>query len=136
MMAVGVALVVVPVLVHAGFTYGAPWLSGYQLRDNPPPIVQIQSPPVGTSELTFLPYGFHPRNILWNVYWFLLNFLMPWSILLIGAAMFPILELWRRRDGLFPSPFSWRRALIWSRRSWLLPFDLRESRVKRVNSAK
>lgn len=82
----------IPLLIlafHAQMAYGAFWKSGYMVRDNPPVAVESVNVAVGVSvdetKSLLFPYGFHPRNVLWNVRAFLLGILFPWTIILLGV---------------------------------------------------
>ncbi|MEK7473463.1 MAG: hypothetical protein AAB668_01905 [Patescibacteria group bacterium] len=76
---------------HAQMSYGAFWKSGYMIRDNPPVVVAPETAVVGVSvdetKSLLFPYGFHPRNVLWNARAFLLGILFPWTVVLFGALV-------------------------------------------------
>jgi hypothetical protein len=82
----------IPLLIlafHARMTYGAFWKSGYMVRDNPAPAIEpangLSATPVDETKSLLFPYGFHPRNVLWNTRAFLFGILFPWTIILLGA---------------------------------------------------
>ncbi|KAA0205512.1 hypothetical protein EDM68_05550 [Candidatus Uhrbacteria bacterium] len=86
---------------HAQTSYGSFWKSGYMLRDNPSlvvaPTAAPASAPVDETRSLFFPFGFHPRNVLWNVRAYLLNLLLPWAVLLAGVAVIVGHDAWKRR---------------------------------------
>lgn len=90
-LALGVFCIALPLALQANLAYGSPWLSGYLIHDNTmaEAIKQSSIDQVSRQEngelFRFLPYGFHPRNILWNVRHFLLEFLWPWVVLFVAA---------------------------------------------------
>lgn len=84
----GMLPVLLPLCFQALVTYGNPFLSGYWLSENRMPLVNSTigytefTPPVAQTDISdlFLPYGFHPRNILWNIRSFFFGFLLLWMI--------------------------------------------------------
>ncbi len=65
--------------------YGHWWSIGYWLRDNAVQHLDLEVQPIVHVHL--LPFGVHPKNILWNLRSFFWGFLAPtWGIL--GAAFF------------------------------------------------
>lgn len=105
-MAMGFATILLPVWLLAWRTYGAPWRVGYFLRDNAIPAT-VGSGSVATASansVRFFAFGFHPRNIWWNLLSFGFGFAWPWALLLIGVAGFylkPWAEVcWRYRRKL------------------------------------
>ena len=80
---VGLTLILLPLGFQALLIYGNPTISGYQLSDNPLPYSLRSDVPVVVREGILdrvLPYGFHPRNILWNIKSFFFNYLRAWMI--------------------------------------------------------
>jgi hypothetical protein len=73
-------------------TYGAWFTSGYQLRD---PILESQSaaptPTPSKSLFDSWPFGFHPRNVWFNVKSYLIVYLFPWFAVSVAALVL----LWR-----------------------------------------
>ncbi|MFH1620675.1 MAG: hypothetical protein ABIB04_01175 [Patescibacteria group bacterium] len=66
-------------------TYGSPLTIGYWLRD---PVSEINNVSNTGNSVTFLPFGFHPRNVWFNVKNYLLGFLGLWTAFsLIGCAV-------------------------------------------------
>ena len=86
--ALGFGAILLPVWILAWRTYGAPWDVGYFLRDNSAPIsVGVGgSEGAGSSVVRLLAFGFHPRNIWWNLRSFGFGFALPWAALLVGVA--------------------------------------------------
>lgn len=115
----GFILVLVPLAFQALLTYGNPMLTGYQLADNPLPFeVRSTSPgmaPAAARFDHFLPYGFHPRNILWNIRSFFLSYLWAWMVPL-GIFFILSFKTWKRpktwRDFLHPTWLSLWSALV------------------------
>lgn len=88
---IGVLAAVIPVMLVANQTYGSAFTVGYWLRDNPSSaaVAAASSSTVASSHVSVLPYGFHPRNVIWNVRSFLFGLLWPWTILtLVGFGWF------------------------------------------------
>jgi len=89
----GVLCVALPLALQANLAYGSPWLSGYLVHDNP--VAQVlhlqateQTAAQGSNVLfRFLPFGLHPRNAIWNIRHFLLEFLWPWICLFVAATI-------------------------------------------------
>lgn len=76
-------------------TYGTPFAVGYFLRD--PVAVSIgaaQGSSSPTSILSRWPFGFHPRNVWFNVKAYFFGFWAPWSI----AAIATFFLYWKERD--------------------------------------
>ncbi|MBI4138996.1 hypothetical protein HY479_02485 [Candidatus Uhrbacteria bacterium] len=75
--------VVVGVAAFIGFrTYGSWFVSGYQLRD---PVFLGDATAVRSASRSWFeswPFGFHPRNVWWNIRSYLLVYLWPWAVLL------------------------------------------------------
>ncbi len=72
-------------------TYGSPWAIGYWLHDSGAAVP-------GTVEAAGLtwwwPFGFHPRNVLFNLRGYLLEYLAPWTAV---AALGALLTIRRSR---------------------------------------
>lgn len=67
-------------------TYGSWFSAGYQLRDPAAPSIEVAptvTPPA--SVLETWPFGFHPRNVWFNVKSYLLWYLAPWAVLSVVA---------------------------------------------------
>jgi hypothetical protein len=83
--------------------YGDWLVAGYQLRD-PNVTSAIGTVPVteavGETKSWFdtWPFGFHPRNIWFNVKEYLILYLLPWFVLTLGA----VLTLWREKKWRIP----------------------------------
>lgn len=80
-------------------TYGTPFAIGYLLRDNPLPTTPMLLQITSTERVTqtwqrFLPYGFHPRHIWWNLLSFTREILWPWILALV-LVWVPRLWQWR-----------------------------------------
>lgn len=114
----GLLLVMLPLMLQALLTYGSPAISGYQVADNPPPYeVRADAPAVAEGEWLdrFLPYGFHPRNAIWNVRSFLFGYLWAWMIPLAAFLVFYVRRIERPkkpRDLLHPLWLSLWTALV------------------------
>ncbi len=82
--AMGIILIFAPILLLANDAYGTPFAIGYRVHDNPPsitiPSIAVPKGEQGTARL-WLPYGFHPKNILVNVEAFLVRLSWPWTLL-------------------------------------------------------
>lgn len=68
-------------------TYGSPFLFGYFVHD---PATTTATASVATTSFVsrIWPFGFHPRNMWWNVREFLFGYLGPWTAIgLIGVAL-------------------------------------------------
>lgn len=76
------------VLLHWS-AYGSPFITGYQLRD-PVVTTHVAESAVATidrsADIWRLPFGFHPRNVLFNVRWYLGWYLLPWTMISLFAA--------------------------------------------------
>lgn len=70
-------------------TYGSPFMVGYLLRD-PSIAPAAQSGAVGAQTLFAWPFGFHPRNVLYNIRTYLGGFLGPWTAVAILASLLAI----------------------------------------------
>lgn len=72
---------------HAQLTYGAFWNSGYMVRDNHSvEMITLPATPGDPTRSTWFPFGIHPKYVLWNTWSFLVWLLLPWTLLLGGAA--------------------------------------------------
>jgi len=95
----GALVVILPLLWLAHGAYGSWFGVGYAARD---PVVasvsQLQAPrtSIPPSSPWWIPYGFHPRNLLWNVGAYLGWLFLPWSLLFVSAFV----AYWRRRTVL------------------------------------
>ena len=102
-------------------TYGQWSVSGYQLRD--PIVLSIDT---GETINTTLgrsqgyaptnyswPFGFHPRNVWWNVRSYLIYYFFPWALILVAAA-------WSLRKN--KSARSWLILSIWTTASLCLVY--------------
>lgn len=69
-------------------TYGSPFISGYQLKDTP--VSGALATAASAEQITQSfdwPFGFHPRNVWFNVRSYLFYYLFPWSIIVIVALL-------------------------------------------------
>ncbi|MBU2508843.1 hypothetical protein KKE33_00460 [Patescibacteria group bacterium] len=66
-------------------TYGSPFAIGYQLRDTVTSsnVEQNFQLPTSSFQLPALPFGFHPRNVWFNVHSYIIEYLAPWFILAV-----------------------------------------------------
>lgn len=111
----GFILVLLPVWLLAARTYGAPWRVGYFLRDNAVPSVVSAANAVSSSAdaVRFFAFGFHPRNIWWNLLSFGFGFAWPWAVALLGIAGFylkpwaEVLYKYRRKLGKIIRELAW-----------------------------
>ncbi|MBU1034610.1 hypothetical protein KKD42_02330 [Patescibacteria group bacterium] len=80
-------------------TYGSPFVSGYQLKDVASSYGALAADSgTGQAAQSFdWPFGFHPHNVLFNVSFYLMYYLLPWSLVAFVAliATWKIKE-WRR----------------------------------------
>jgi hypothetical protein len=92
---------VIPLIIAAVVawkTYGSPFAVGYFLRDSvvaapgSSPASSFQLP---TSSSAFLPFGFHPRAMWFNVRAYFFGEWLPWSLIAIVSAA----VIWKRREG-------------------------------------
>jgi hypothetical protein len=67
--------------------YDAWFVSGYQLRDPAPLQHDINGITPAKSWFDTWPFGFHPRNVWFNVKSYLIVYLLPWFLLTIGAVI-------------------------------------------------
>ncbi len=95
---IATALVGAAVGVVAWMTYGAPFTIGYFLHD--PIAAAVSAGPAIARTAASWPFGVHPRDVFFNVYWYLGAILGPWSALAVGAA---VVSLWKK---------SWRPAVV------------------------
>ncbi len=73
-------------------TYGSPFTIGYFLRD---PIISATSDArLATSYVAQWPFGFHPRNVLFNLMSYFGKMLWPWTIIALAG----IATLWKRNS--------------------------------------
>ncbi len=92
------AAIIVVFLMGNASVYGHWWQIGYWLRDNP--LKSTGSVLRGdTASVHLLPFGIHPRSILWNVRSFFLTFLWP-SVLIGGTALVVYVRRSRARFSL------------------------------------
>ncbi len=94
-------------------TYGAWFTPGYNVRD-PLSVVSSQiAAPVGETKTSLLPFGFHPRNVWFNVKSYFIIYLWPWFILAVaGVAAF-----WKDKKRRI-----WIAASLWTIGSLLLVY--------------
>jgi len=76
-------------------TYGTPFTAGYWLRD--PAVDAAAAKPVPATTSAGWPFGFHPRNVWFNLKGYVFGLLAPW--VLVSAAS---LVLWLRARGSRP----------------------------------
>lgn len=98
----GALSILAPLLWLSAQTYGSWSLIGYFLRDNASSLFTNVTDTTGQSSATtsrfqgvfqFLPFGFHPVFIGWNVVNFLVIFLWPWAI---STLVIFLLGIYRR----------------------------------------
>jgi len=96
---IAMSVVAIIVGIVQARTYGSVFNIGYFLRDPMvsqgaiEAIIQPSAQPV-TEIQTWLPFGFHPRHVWFNLREYLFGFLWPW-VLLVGAA---IAISWKKRE--------------------------------------
>lgn len=90
-------LALLPYLALNHLVYGGVWRIGYWLRDNPIVTMQAQVAAPSSSEVTLLPFGFHPRHMWWNVRVYTQAFLWPAVLILCLAAAVYVYEKNKRR---------------------------------------
>lgn len=93
-----------PLIILAFFaqaSYGAFWKSGYLAHDNPTLTIGTSQSVIGASvdgtRSLLFPFGFHPRDVLWNVRSFLFGLLFPWTMILVGSIMVVGRDAWKGR---------------------------------------
>ena len=75
-------------------TYGSPFAIGYFLRDSISGFINpTATPDVRRATSFFLPFGFHPRAMWFNVKSYLFGMWAPWTTIAIVAAI----AFWKRR---------------------------------------
>jgi hypothetical protein len=97
-------------------TYGKWFVSGYQIR---PEIVsgtqvlnqdsaEIVSYSRNVTFLQSLPFGIHPRNIIWNIKNYLGIMLLPWTLVLLASLYFLYqVKAWRSKNKWGIAALSW-----------------------------
>lgn len=75
-------------------TYGTPFMIGYWLRDPVLDAAAGQTGPQSASAAPGWPFGFHPRNVWFNLKGYLFSLLAPWMLVSLAAAV-----LWLRSKG-------------------------------------
>ncbi len=99
-------------------TYGQWFISGYQVRPDFG-VTSIQSAldssvsgQTSISVLKALPFGIHPKAILWNAYHYLGGILWPWLLVVILAGYFAFKEkFWVKPEKWVAMAFAW--TVIW-----------------------
>jgi hypothetical protein len=98
------AVFALPVIIVAGLgaflawqTYGSPFAVGYQLRDPSTIATTGTAAPDHVSLLESWSFGFHPRNVWFNIRAYLLWFMLPWTAICAAAAAFA----WREKQNRF-----------------------------------
>jgi len=86
-------------------TYGSWLVSGYQIRPvaqqaaaNVTEVLHTQS----LSVFSALPFGLHPRNIIWNVQMYLGWLLWPWTFLLLAGGILLVKEKFWKNPSVYP----------------------------------
>jgi hypothetical protein len=97
MVLVGMLLGLLPLCIVQAQTYGSWFQVGYWVQSNTDPtavtIPQQISAVARPWYYAIAPYGLHPRNVLWNVQSFFLNFLWPWVVALgLGGVVLVVLQ--------------------------------------------
>jgi len=96
-------------------TYGSWLVSGYQVRPTMQAVATNVDAALHTQTLSVtksLPFGLHPRNVLWNVRWYEIWLLWPWTIFLLLASIILVREKFWRNASLWPvAAMAW--AVIW-----------------------
>ncbi len=82
-------------------TYGSIFAVGYFLRDTAPASIGAQglATPSSPSAAAMWPFGFHPRNMWFNVRSYLFGEWLPWTVIAALCAG----VTWRRREGKIAS---------------------------------
>jgi len=63
-------------------TYGSPFTIGYWLRD---PVVMAATGVVTNAATHLWPFGLHPRNVWFNLRWYVFSFIGPWTVVILIA---------------------------------------------------
>ena len=97
-------------------TYGQWFISGYQVRPDFAMATQTSIDQVSgqnsISVLKALPFGVHPRAILWNAYHYLVEILWPWLLMVALAGYFCLKEeIWKKPEKWIVAVFAW--TAIW-----------------------
>lgn len=95
--------IILTFLVGNALVYGHWWQIGYWLRDNSLKNTNIVLRGEATP-IHLLPFGLHPRSIIWNVRSFFTIFLWP-SVVIGGAALVMYVHAWRTQLSLGRSFF-------------------------------
>jgi hypothetical protein len=81
-------------------TYGSPFMVGYQLRDlatNATPSLNDSAKSISSAGwFESWPFGFHPRNVIFNVRSYLVSYLAPWFLIMIAGMIIA----WRKKVSL------------------------------------
>lgn len=90
--AYGSAFIVFPVCAAylAWRTYGSPLAIGYWLHDTK--TIKDTTEIVLNTQISWWPFGFHPRNMLFNLREYLFGYFAPWTIVSVLAGV----AAWRR----------------------------------------
>ncbi|HEU0051460.1 MAG TPA: hypothetical protein VFQ60_05405 [Patescibacteria group bacterium] len=98
-MACGILLVLLPLGWYARGAYGSFFGIGYGRADQitaktqmVTSVVSLSAPVAPASSVWWLPYGFHPRILLWNIGAYFGWLFLPWTILAVAAIAH---VLWR-----------------------------------------
>ena len=89
-------VLLIPVFILQHQASGHWWSFGYLLKDNIVPSASASVVPSVASRPWWLPFGFHPRNILFNMRSFLLGLVWPWMLAIGLAFIASVLALKRR----------------------------------------
>ncbi len=111
-------ITILPATILAYQAYGAWFTVGYWIHDHLLPTDVLRSavsPAISGNEIRWLPYGFHPRHMWWNVSSFFLHRLWMWIIPTMGIVSFCVVQ--ERRRWLMPL-----RRMISVR--WVIPLLL------------
>lgn len=86
-MIIALFVVLLPVASLAQSAYGSWFSVGYLEHDQAP--ISSGGSAVGAphAPAIFLPFGFHPRNLMWNIGAYLIRLLWPWTILSLLALI-------------------------------------------------
>lgn len=90
-------------------TYGSPFVIGYQLRDPSTVAATTSAVSQRVSWFESWPFGFHPRNVWFNVSSYLIGFLLPWTAIFVAAGALA----WReRKNRLWILCASWTVGIL------------------------
>jgi hypothetical protein len=87
----GCAVALIAVMIVAWRTYGSPFAVGYLLRD---PVAGAPTMPSSQSVASVWPFGFHPRDVWYNLKTYVIGYLGPWFV----VALIAMYAFMRRRE--------------------------------------